>query len=352
MERGCRSAARAPRGWRLLAAVSSPASSIRLCRARREGPLRRRARHSRPMGRQHGRRTGRGTSIDTTELRLSGRCSYAFWPIGRPARRSGPGRCAIKGLVHPLRPGHRASLLYLVVRRMGRSWRAPSSRRRSTCSTRRSLHRRTGLGPDRRRRDARLPPRAAGARPPADGRRRARCPPLAGMIKPQFGLVVLPGGGGWRSCAGAAAHSLRPARPPRPRRRWRPTPSWRLPLRMDPITLRRPAVSEHGSFKEMSSANRARTSGACFVGYKKPDGGLVYIGAVLLLLGLAAAPAIPLLAPAGPVRRCWPSGRSSSSPSTSCRRASHERYLFPAMAVLAPLAAASTASFFGRLPRS
>jgi hypothetical protein len=92
----------------------------------------------------------------------------------------------------------------------------------------------------------------------------------------------------------------------------------------------------------MSSANAANLWGL-FHGYKKPDGDLVYIGAVLLLIGLTAA-LLPLL------RRqdLWTIlavGAFVVFAFYFLPTRVHERYLFPAMAVLAPLAAANWSVF-------
>jgi Gpi18-like mannosyltransferase len=158
---------------------------------------------------------------------------------------------------------------------------------------------------------------------------------VALLIKPQFGLVLLPVGVvailAWRatrdraplvrSFLGGAAAYLVVA----------------LPLRMDPISYVGRVIGA-GSFKEMSSANAANIWGL-FVGYKQPDGGLVYVGAVLLLLGLTAA-LVPLLR-----RQDLPMilavGAFVIFAFYFLPTRVHERYLFPAMAVLAPLAAAN-----------
>jgi len=158
---------------------------------------------------------------------------------------------------------------------------------------------------------------------------------VALLIKPQFGLVLLPVGLvaflAWRATrdraplirtlvGGAAAYMV-----------------VALPLRLDPITYAGNVIGA-GSFKQMSSANAANIWGL-FVGYKHPDGGLVYVGGVLLLLGLVAA-LLPLL------RRqdLWmilSVGAFVIFAFYFLPTRVHERYLFPAMAVLAPLAAAN-----------
>ena len=161
------------------------------------------------------------------------------------------------------------------------------------------------------------------------------CAVLALLIKPQFGLVLFPLAVvailRWRAgdsfaplvrafLGGAAAYAV-----------------VAIPLRMDPISYVGRVIGA-GSFKEMSSANAANVWGL-FHGYKIPDGGLVYIGAVLLLIGLTAA-LLPLL------RRqdLWTIlavGAFVIFAFYFLPTRVHERYLFPAMAVLAPLAAAN-----------
>ncbi len=158
---------------------------------------------------------------------------------------------------------------------------------------------------------------------------------VALLIKPQFGLVLLPvavvailhwratgdRAPALRAVLGGAAAYLVVA----------------LPLRMDPISYLSRVIGA-GSFKEMSSANAANIWGL-FHGYKIPDGDLVYVGGVLLLLGLAAA-LLPLLR-----RQDLPTilavGVFVIFAFYFLPTRVHERYLFPAMAVLAPLAATS-----------
>lgn len=158
---------------------------------------------------------------------------------------------------------------------------------------------------------------------------------VAGMVKPQFGLVVLP----------VATVAIM---------RWRETGSRApvvrgllgaaaayavvaLPLRLDPITFMRQVI-ESGGYKQMSSANAANIWGLLH-GLKLPDGGLLYVGAALLLIGLAAS----LL----PLRRhrdlatVLAVGLFVIFAFYFLPTRVHERYLFPAMAVLAPMAAAN-----------
>jgi dolichyl-phosphate-mannose-protein mannosyltransferase len=166
---------------------------------------------------------------------------------------------------------------------------------------------------------------------------------VALLVKPQFGLVLLP----------LAVVALL---------RWRSTRSLApivraalgggvayalvaLPLRMDPISYLGRVVGA-GSFKEMSSANAANLWGLV-QGYGIPDGGLVYVGGVLLLMGLTAA-LLPLL------RRqdLWmilSVGVFVVFAFYFLPTRVHERYLFPAMAILAPLAAANWSVFAGYL---
>jgi Gpi18-like mannosyltransferase len=150
---------------------------------------------------------------------------------------------------------------------------------------------------------------------------------IALLIEPQFGLVLLPVAflaiQRWRSTrssgpimrsvlGGAAAYAI-----------------VAVPLRMDPISYLGRVIGA-GSFKEMSSANAANLWGL-FHGYKKPDGDLVYIGAVPLLLGLTAA-LLPLLR-----RQDLPMilavGAFVIFAFYFLPTRVHERYLFPAMAV-------------------
>lgn len=156
---------------------------------------------------------------------------------------------------------------------------------------------------------------------------------LAGMVKPQFGLVMLPVATvaiiRWRA-TGSSAPAVRAlvgaviA-----------YPLITLPLRLDPVTVVRQVI-ESGGYKQMSSVNAANIWGL-LQGYRIPDGGLLYVGAALLLVGLAAA----LL----PLRRrqdlatILAVGLFVVFAFYFLPTRVHERYLFPAMAVAAPLAA-------------
>jgi dolichyl-phosphate-mannose-protein mannosyltransferase len=166
---------------------------------------------------------------------------------------------------------------------------------------------------------------------------------LAMLVKPQFGLVLLPVAviaiQRWRS-----THDLSPIK-------WAALGGAvaylivAVPLRLDPITYVGRVIGA-GSYKEMSSANAANIWGL-FIGYKVPDGGLLYVGALLLLLGLAAA-LLPLRS-----RRDLPMilavGAFVVFAFYFLPTRVHERYLFAAMAVLAPLAAASWRVFVAYL---
>jgi Gpi18-like mannosyltransferase len=166
---------------------------------------------------------------------------------------------------------------------------------------------------------------------------------VALLVKPQFGLVLLPVAMvaimRWRETrsaapivravmGGAVAYAI-----------------VAIPLRMDPVSYVG-RVIDAGSFKQMSSANAANIWGL-FHGYKIPDGGLVYVGGILLLLGLTAA-LVPLLRR----RDLWTIlavGGFVVFAFYFLPTRVHERYLFPAMAVLAPLAAANWSVFGGYL---
>jgi Gpi18-like mannosyltransferase len=158
---------------------------------------------------------------------------------------------------------------------------------------------------------------------------------IAMLIKPQAGLVALP----------VAAVALV---------RGRATGTFRplgrllvgaavaylviaIPLRLDPIRFAGRVISA-GALKPFASLNAPNPWGV-LVGYKVPDGALFWIGAALLLVGLLVA----LL----PLRRRQDLGTILAVglfvvfafyflPTRV-----HERYLFPAMALAAPLAAAS-----------
>jgi dolichyl-phosphate-mannose-protein mannosyltransferase len=158
---------------------------------------------------------------------------------------------------------------------------------------------------------------------------------VALMTKPQFGLVLLPI---------AVVIAMR----------WRETQSRQpllrtvggalaaylliaIPLRLDPISYLG-KVAGAGSYKDVASANAANLWGL-LIGYKIPDGALVYVGGALLLAGLAAA-MLPLRQ-----HRDLPAilavGLFVIFAFYFLPTRVHERYLFPALAVLAPLAVAN-----------
>jgi hypothetical protein len=118
-----------------------------------------------------------------------------------------------------------------------------------------------------------------------------------------------------------------------------------LPLALNPISYFGKVI-EAGSFQESTTANAANIW-ALFGDYDQPDGSLVYVGAVLLLLGLVAS----LL----PLRRridlptILAVGLFVAFAFYFLPTRVHERYLFPAMAVLAPLATANWRVFGGYL---
>jgi Gpi18-like mannosyltransferase len=163
------------------------------------------------------------------------------------------------------------------------------------------------------------------------------------LMKPQFGLVILPVAVVAilrsrsthalaplvRTALGGAAAYLVVA----------------LPLHMDPFSYLGRIYGSVGE-KQWSSANASNIWGL-FIGYKVPDGGLLYIGAVLLLLGLAAA-MLPLRR-----RQDLPTilaaGLFVVFAFYLLPTRVHERYLFAAMAVLAPLAAARWRIFIAYL---
>lgn len=166
---------------------------------------------------------------------------------------------------------------------------------------------------------------------------------VAMLIKPQFGLVLLP--------VAAVAVIL-----------WRARRDWTLvaatvlggilgylvvmlPLGLDPVSYVGRVIGA-GSYQATTTAN-ASNIWALYGEYDQPDGGLVYVGGVLLLIGLVAS----LL----PLRRrhdlatMLAVGLFVAFAFYFLPTRVHERYLFPAMAVLAPLAATSWRVFGGYL---
>jgi Gpi18-like mannosyltransferase len=158
---------------------------------------------------------------------------------------------------------------------------------------------------------------------------------LSALVKPQFGLVALPvilvailrgrRGTGWRPLAlsglGALTAYVVVA----------------LPLRLTPgLYLER--VEYAGSLQPSTSLNAPNPWGM-LIGYKIPDGGLFWVGAALLVIGLAVA-LLPLWRRQDLVT-ILAVGLFVIFAFYFLPTRVHERYLFPAMAVLAPLAAAS-----------
>ncbi len=158
---------------------------------------------------------------------------------------------------------------------------------------------------------------------------------LAGLVKPQFGFVLLP----------VLVLALRSRRE---ERSWRPllgalagaAAAYLLvagPLLLDPVhhlanisgvTGIRPEASVH-----------APNPWALFFSYDAPDTGYTWLGGVLLLAGLVAA-MLPLRRGDG-LRTLLFVGAFIVFAFYFLPTRVHERYLFPAMAVLAPMAAVS-----------
>lgn len=158
---------------------------------------------------------------------------------------------------------------------------------------------------------------------------------LAGLVKPQFGLVLLPvlvlaalewrRQGRWepmaRGLSGAIAAYLLVAGP----------------LLLSPIEH----LSNIGGVTEIrpEASVLAPNMWALLVGYGVPDTGYTELGGALLLVGLAAAQ-VPLWR-SRDLRTLLAVGAFVIFAFYFLPTRVHERYLFPAMAVLAPLAAVS-----------
>jgi hypothetical protein len=167
---------------------------------------------------------------------------------------------------------------------------------------------------------------------------------LAGLTKPQFGLVLLPvlavaylepgSGNRWRPIGRALAGGLLTA------------VVVMLPLRLTPMKLFDQIASTAAS-KPITSANAFNPWGV-FFGFSEPDGLLVWVGAAALLIGLGLA-LIPL----------WRRRDLATLLAVGVflvfafyflPTRVHERYLFPATALLAPLVyAAGSGAISGRL---
>jgi Gpi18-like mannosyltransferase len=158
---------------------------------------------------------------------------------------------------------------------------------------------------------------------------------LAGMAKPQFGLVVI-------LLAVAVVQAVRQQRSLRPavRSTVAAIATYAViaaPLLLDPIRY----VDQLGSiasYKPMTSLFAMNPWGL-FIGFEKPDGNLVYVGAALLIGGLFAS-AVPVWRRQDLATLLAASALVIFAIYFLPTRA-HERYLFPAMALLAPFAAVS-----------
>ena len=166
---------------------------------------------------------------------------------------------------------------------------------------------------------------------------------VALLIKPQFGLVILP--------VAVVVFIVR-----RTRKDWMVLAATvlggilaflavTLPLALNPISYFGRIIGA-GSFQETTTANAANIW-ALYGDYDQPDGSLVYVGGVLLVIGLVAS----LL----PLRRridlptVLAVGLFVVLAFYFLPTRVHERYLFPAMAVLAPLATVNWRVFGGYL---
>jgi dolichyl-phosphate-mannose-protein mannosyltransferase len=160
---------------------------------------------------------------------------------------------------------------------------------------------------------------------------------LAGLVKPQFGLVLLPVLAmamlDWRATgrlgaplrvlgAGLATYL-----------------AVTLPLLLDPIRLVQ-HVMRIADYKPFMSASAPNPWALAF-GYRVPDAGFAIFGVALLLLGLAAA--LLLLRHGRDLRTLLTVGLLIVFAFYFLPTRVHERYLFPALALLAPMVAASRA---------
>ena len=156
---------------------------------------------------------------------------------------------------------------------------------------------------------------------------------LALLVKPQFGLVGLP------VLVVASLHLFRQRDPwPLLRAAAAGVATYALvaiPLRLDPL-LYWDLVSQSAARQPMTSLYAPNPWGL-LTGYEQPDGGLAVVGAVLLVTGLAASQ-LRLLRRRDTLTLLVV-GMEVVFAFYFLPTRVHERYLFPAMALAAPLAA-------------
>lgn len=161
---------------------------------------------------------------------------------------------------------------------------------------------------------------------------------LAGLVKPQFGLVLLP-------VVAVAVLDWRGA--------GRPAPVLRVagaglatylavtaPLLLDPIRLVQDVI-RISDYKQRVSVSAPNPWALAF-GYHQPDAGYAIVGAALLLLGLTAA--LLVLRRGRDLWTLLTVGLFIVFAFYFLPTRVHERYLFPALALWAPMAATSRAS--------
>jgi Gpi18-like mannosyltransferase len=176
---------------------------------------------------------------------------------------------------------------------------------------------------------------------------------LAGLAKPQFGLVVLLVG----VAAIMAARQQRSLGPPL-RSAAAALATYALiatPLLLHPIRYA-DQLAAIASYKPMTSLFAMNPWGL-FIGFEKPDGNLVFVGAALLVGGLVAATL--LVWRRQDLYTLLAAGTLIIFAIYFLPTRAHERYLFPVMALLAPFAVISwrsllvyvvmTAAFAGSL---
>jgi hypothetical protein len=117
------------------------------------------------------------------------------------------------------------------------------------------------------------------------------------------------------------------------------------PLRLDPIRFVERVMSA-GSLKASTSLNAPNLWGV-LVGYELPDGPLFWVGAILLVIGLVFA-LLPLRR-RHDLRTILTVGIFVVFAFYFLPTRVHERYLFPTMVLLAPMAAANWRVFGGYL---